>query len=129
ACDDSILDIRPQDEIAEEIAIVDEASAQAALMGAYDGLQGDQGATYSGDLVVWMDVLTDDVEHTGTFGSYATADLLAVTADNASVTSIWEDSYEGINRVNVLLQRIPTLEDFDPVEADRIIGEALGIRA
>jgi hypothetical protein len=129
ACDDGLLDIRPQDEIAEEIAIIDEASAQSALVGAYDGLQGDGGAGYAGDLVVWMDLLTDDVEHTGTFGSYATADLLTVTADNASVTGIWQDAYEGINRVNILVEKVPTLEDFDPVEADRILGEAFGIRA
>lgn len=129
ACDDGVLDLRPQDEIAEEVAIVDEASAQAALMGAYDGLQGDNGYLYAGDIVVWMDLLTDDVEHTGTFGSYGTADLLTVTADNGSVEWMWNDAYEGINRVNLLIEKIGELDDFDPVEEDRIIGEALGIRA
>lgn len=129
ACDEGLLDLRPQDEIAEEIAIVDEESAQAALMGAYDGLQGDDGYLYAGDVVVWMDLLTDDVEHTGTFGSYGTADLLTVTADNGSVAGMWNDAYEGINRVNLLIEKVTDLEDFDAVEKDRIIGEALGIRA
>ncbi len=127
ACDDGLLDLRPQDEISEDIAIIDEESAQAALMGAYGMLQ--SGNLYGGNYVMWMDLLTDDVEHTGTFGSFGSADLLNVTADNGVVEGVWNSSYNGINRVNLLIQKIPALDDFDQAEEDRILGEAYGLRA
>ena len=72
ACEtDSLLNPLPVDEISDEIAIIDVNSAQAALNGAYSSLQN----LYGFDWVMWTDLLTDDVEHTGTFGSFADGDL------------------------------------------------------
>ncbi|MFH1764083.1 MAG: hypothetical protein ABIF09_07830, partial [Gemmatimonadota bacterium] len=65
ACTDDLLNILPVDEISDEIAIIDATSARAALAGAYSSLQD----LYGDDWVLWTDLLTDDVEHTGTFGS------------------------------------------------------------
>lgn len=127
ACDTGLLDVLPVDEIAEEVAIVDETTAQAALMGAYSTLQSDD--YIGGDYVIWSDLLTDDVEHTGTFGSYGQADLLAVPADNFVVTNAWQDIYGGINRVNVILDKVPTLENIGQDTEDRILGEAYALRA
>lgn len=127
ACDTGILDLQPQDEISEDLAIVDLESAEAALAGAYSSLQED--GAYGDALLAWVDLLTDDVEHTGTFGSYGAADLLTVTADNGSVQDIWNDAYEGINRVNVLLEKLPGLDNVSQANIDRITAEALGIRA
>lgn len=127
ACDTGILDLQPQDEISEDNAIVSLETAEAALNGAYSSLQED--GTYGEDLLVWTDLLTDDVEHTGTFGSYGEADLLTVTAGNFSIQEMWEHAYEGINRVNVLIQKVEALDNVDQGDKDRIIGQALGIRA
>ncbi|MBW3554510.1 MAG: RagB/SusD family nutrient uptake outer membrane protein, partial [Gemmatimonadetes bacterium] len=114
-------------EIAEEVAIVDEATAEAALMGAYSALQSDE--YLGGDYVIWSDLLTDDAEHTGTFGSYGQADVLAVPADNFVVTNAWEEMYDGINRVNVLIEKVTELDNIDQDAADRILGQAYGLRA
>lgn len=127
ACDTSLLDVEPQDEISEDQAIINLETANAALAGAYSSLQDD--GLYAEEVMVWTDVLTDDVEHTGTFGSYGTADLLTVTADNFSVENMWNDTYEGINRVNLLLEKVSGLENVSQANKDRIMGEALGIRA
>ncbi len=127
ACDTGLLDVEPQDEISEDQAIINLETANAALNGAYSALQFD--GLYGEEALVWTDVLTDDVEHTGTYGNYGTADLLAVTADNFSVENMWNDTYNGINRVNVLLEKVAALDNVSQTNKDRIMGEAIGIRA
>ena len=127
ACDDSFLDVTPVDELAEDVAIVDEESAMAALMGAYSGIQDD--FYYGGDYVMWSETLTDNVEHTGTFEEFADGDLLFLTADNGSITGMWENIYDAINRANILIERIPQVEDLSQAQQDEIIGQAHALRA
>lgn len=127
ACDTGILDVLPQDEIAEGVAIVDVETAEAALMGVYSSLQ--SGDLYGTDYVVWTDLLSDDVEHTGTFGSYGQADLINVPADNGVVEGFWSSSYEGINRANNVIQKVPAVEGISTTDVDRIVGQAYALRA
>ncbi len=127
ACDDSILDVLPVDEISEDIAIIDLKSAQAALMGAYSALQ--SGNLYGGDYVIWTDLLTEDVEHTGTFGSYADGDLLFFRPNMGVIDGIWTDFYDGINRVNLLIQKVPEIQEIDASDASLILGQAYALRA
>jgi hypothetical protein len=127
ACSDDLLNVTPVDEISEDIAIIDEASAQAALVGAYSALQG--GSYYGGDFVMWSETLTDNVEHTGTFEGYADADLLFMRPDMSAITGIWTVLYNGINRANLLIQEVPLIADIDPGVADEILGQAYALRA
>ncbi|UCC25707.1 MAG: RagB/SusD family nutrient uptake outer membrane protein [Gemmatimonadales bacterium] len=128
ACNtDELLNVLPVDEISDEIAIVDAKSARAALAGAYSSLQ--SGDLYGGDWVLWVDVLTDDVEHTGTFGSWADGDLHNFRPQMGSIDGIWTNSYGGINRVNLLIQKVPVIETIDAADANDILGQAYGLRA
>ncbi|NIU73644.1 MAG: RagB/SusD family nutrient uptake outer membrane protein, partial [Gammaproteobacteria bacterium] len=127
ACDEDLLDVLPQDEIAEDIAIVDEETAEAALMGVYSSFQSD--FLYGGDYVIWTDLLSDDVEHTGTFGSYGQGDLINVPADNFVVEGMWTTTYEGINRANTVIQTVPAVDGIDAGAVDKIVGEAYALRA
>jgi len=127
ACDDSILDVLPVDEISDEIAIVDSKSANAALMGAYSALQ--SGNLYGGDYILWTETLTDNVEHTGTFEGYADGDLLFMRPEMGVIDGIWTDLYDGINRVNLLIQKVPDITDIDPARANEILGQAYALRA
>ena len=87
ACDSDLLDIRPVDEIDEDIAIVDAASAQAALNGAYSSLQ--DGSYYGTDYVIFGDLLADNAEHEGTFGSYSQANRNALLPTNGVMDGAW----------------------------------------
>lgn len=127
ACDTSILDVLPQDEIAEDVAIVDLKTADAALMGVYSSLESLD--LYGGDYVIWTDLLSDDVEHTGTFGSYGQADLINVPADNFSVEAMWSSTFRGINRANNVIQKVPQVEGISATDVDRIVGQAYALRA
>ncbi|MGH7448035.1 MAG: RagB/SusD family nutrient uptake outer membrane protein, partial [Longimicrobiales bacterium] len=127
ACDDSLLDVRPVDRIDNELAIVDVKSAEAALVGAYSAFQG--GSLYGGSYVMLSETMTDNVEHTGTFATYADADLNEVTSDNGTIGGIWNASYDGIYRVNRILEKVPTLDAISQSESDRIMGESYALRA
>lgn len=127
ACDTGILDVLPQDEIAADIAIVDAKTAQAALMGVYDAIQDTD--LYGGDYLMWTDLLSDDVEHTGTFGSYGQADLINVPADNGVVEGMWTDSYDGVLRANTVIEKVPEVDGIPQSTVDEIVGEAYGLRA
>ena len=128
ACDtDKLLNVLPVDEISEDIAIIDTQSARAALAGAYDALQ--SGSLWGGDWILWVDVLTDDVEHTGTYGSWADGDLHNFRPQMGVIDGVWTDSYDGINRVNLLIQKVPEIGDMDPADANDILGQAYALRA
>ncbi|MEJ2678147.1 MAG: RagB/SusD family nutrient uptake outer membrane protein [Gemmatimonadota bacterium] len=127
ACDRSALDVLPEDATATDVAIKDMASATAALMGGYSSLQdlGYYGVTY----IVWPEVMSDNAEHTGTYGDYGQADLLTVPANNYDVEDIWNSAYDGINRVNEVLKRVPGLDNVDQSDKDWLMGQAYALRA
>jgi hypothetical protein len=126
ACNtDELLNVLPVDEISDEIAIVDAQSARAALHGAYDRLQDLWGFEWT----MWVDLLTDDVEHTGTFGSFADGDLHNFRPNMGTIDGLWTNHYSGIDRVNRVIQKVPGIEDIDPVDANDVMGQAYAIRA
>jgi hypothetical protein len=127
ACTDELLNVLPVDEISDDIAIIDTQSARAALAGAYSSLQSDY--LWGGDWILWTDVLTDDVEHTGTYGSFADGDLSNFRPQMGEIDGIWTENYDGINRVNLLIQKVPDIGDMDPADAHDILGQAYAMRA
>ncbi|HSG06881.1 MAG TPA: RagB/SusD family nutrient uptake outer membrane protein, partial [Longimicrobiales bacterium] len=127
ACGDGLLDVNPVDSVPDEVAITDEGGAQAALFGAYNGLESD--AYYGGDYVMWSETLTDNVEHTGTFEGYADADLLFMRPDMSGVMGMWTALYDAVYRVNLVIQRVPEIAGLDPTVSDEIMGQAYALRA
>ncbi len=126
----SILDVRPINEIEEQAAITTPAGARAALAGMYDGLQST--GYYGGTFVFFGDLSGDDVRHTGTFTTYRLADNNQLTADNTTIRGLWNAMYAVVGRTNVLIARVPTLVSTDPAwpaERDEIMGEAYFARA
>jgi hypothetical protein len=123
----SILDENPEDELPIDRAITDADGARTALAGAYNVLQSD--SYYGGDFVFFGDLVADNAVHTGTFTSYGLADANEFRADNATVYDIWAVLYDGINRVNHILEKVPSLPDLEETEKNEILGEARFLRA
>jgi hypothetical protein len=126
ACD-SVLDQNPVDQLPDRDAITNAAGARAALIGAYNVLE--SSSYYGGELVEFGDLPTDNAVSTGTSQAYADADANQFRADNGTVQDIWDVLYDGINRANVILQRVPALTDLDETEKNEILGEAHFLRA
>jgi len=127
ACDDGLLDLEPVDQLTDEIAISDARGARAALTGAYQALQ--SSSYYGGSFLFFNDLSADNAIHTGTFHSHAEAARNQLRPENSAVASIWNAIYEGINRVNHLVLRIPDIPDLSESEKSRILGEARFLRA
>ncbi|HEY8470239.1 MAG TPA: RagB/SusD family nutrient uptake outer membrane protein [Longimicrobiales bacterium] len=126
ACD-GLLDVTPPDRVSETEAITDEASARAALVGAYAALT--SGSYYGGTLIFFGDLSADNARHTGTLQAYADADRNALRADNSSIEGMWDAIYEGIARANIVIARVPEVPGIRASERDRILGEAHFLRA
>lgn len=124
---DSTLTVEPTDEVEESQAIVDPTSARAALGGAYDAFT--SSSYYGGEFHTFTEVLTDNAEHTGTYGEYADADANQLRADNINVEDIWDAAYIAIGRINLLIERLPDVPGLDGDELNQMIGEVHFLRA
>lgn len=126
ACN-SVLDVNPINEVGEDQAIISPASARAALAGIFDGLQST--AYYGGTFIFFGDLSAEDVAHTGTFTTYRQVDLNSITADNTTIEGLWDALYRVIGRVNIFIEKVPTVAGLDPAERDDMLGQAYLIRA
>ena len=50
-------------------------------------------------------------------------------ANNSPGRNVWEDIYEALNRVNIILETVPPLTDLEETEKNQILGEAYALRA
>ena len=123
----STLDVEPTTVVPEEIAVTDPVSARAALAGAYDALEDLD--YYGADFVTLPEVGSDNATHTGTFTTYADADLNELTADNTTDRAMWDAIYFGIDRANVVLEKVPTVAALSDDEKNEMLGEAYFLRA
>src|SRR5437762_9332997 len=122
----SVLDVPPTSSIPSELAITDASGARAALAGAYAGLQA--GGLYGQRIIVFTELASDNLRHTGTFDDYADADANRLRADNNAVGRIWNDAYNEVNRANEILENVPNVPDLSATEKNEILGEAYFLR-
>lgn len=123
----SILDTSPKDTIPEKTAIADAPSARAALAGMYVALQ--SLSSYGEELVEFGDLSADNAYNSGTYTSYLEADLNQLRSNNSTIFDLWVSAYDGINRANEIISKVPAVEGLDDTEKQEIIGEAYFVRA
>lgn len=121
------LDVTPAGAIPEATAISDANGARAALAGAYGGLQ--SLSYYGEDYPIFLDLSSDNTEHSGTLTSFGDADLNKLRADNSTIGGIWIAIYDDINRANEIIDKVPAVPNLDPDEMNEILGEAYFLRA
>lgn len=122
-----ILDVNPTDAVSADLAINNKAGVEHALVGSYNALQAT--GLYSLNTTVVGDLVADNLTWTGTTQSYGEFENKPVPSANGVVDGMWSACYDGINRVNNILYRLPAISDLTQVEADQYAGEALFIRA
>ncbi|BAH39994.1 MAG TPA: RagB/SusD family nutrient uptake outer membrane protein [Gemmatimonas aurantiaca] len=126
ACGD-VLNVEPVTSLPQDQLITDNATATAALNGAYDGLQ--SGSYYGLSALLVGDLASDNTVWTGTFQYLGEMATNRMQADNAEVTSMWTAIYQQIDRDNVLINKVPQVTLVtDPVRSD-VMGQAYFMRA
>lgn len=124
---ESVLDVKPINEFPEEEAIINTATARAAVAGMYDAMQ--NGSYYGGTFLHFGDLSAEDVEHTGTFTTYRLADGNFLASDNGAIEGIWDAIYRAIGRANIIIARVPLVASITPADRDDMLAQAYLVRA
>jgi len=119
------LDLLPQQDVAEEVALNSDANVKKVLNGTYDALS--IGSLYGGDIFLYSELLASngEIQWEGTFNEPREIWLKRILTTNAFVRDTWLDGYKTINMANNILSAISVV---DAADQDRVKGEALFIR-
>ncbi|MBL7757032.1 MAG: RagB/SusD family nutrient uptake outer membrane protein [Chitinophagaceae bacterium] len=117
----------PNNAIPTENAIVDAGTARAAILGAYDAVQG----YYAGNYPTLGTITADLVVFNGTLSQYLQLDQNAIPADNVTTVAAYQGIYRAINSANSVIEYVPAVNDplLTSAEKEKILGEAYFIRA
>ncbi len=122
ACNDLLEEV-PLSQASPENSFKTEANAIAAIAGVYSSLQL-QGVYGQSQLE-----FSTDETNAGSRVPRSGFNLYTFTADNIEVVlPIWRDHYIGINRANLAISKIPTI-DMDVAERNSLVAEAKFIKA
>lgn len=122
-----VLDLKPGNALPDQGAILDAATARAAIYGAYDAVQSYQRSDYA----VLGFLPGDNVDFNGTLSQYLQVDQVAITSENPIVTSAYGNIYKAVNSANNVIAGVPGVTDplLPAAEKDQILGDAYFIRA
>ena len=117
----------PNNALPTESAIVDAGTARAAIIGAYDRVQGYYASSYP----TLGTITTDNVVFNGTLSEYLQLDQNAVPTANVITVAAYQNIYRAINSANSVIAYVPAVTDptLTQTEKDKILGEAYFIRA
>lgn len=110
SCSDQI-DLTPVSDPSVTNFFRNEADIEVAVVGAYDALQ--LIGQYSWGYPFLTEVRSDnswEFDPTGSGGIFYDIDIFNVNTGNEVVESAWIDGYDGIQRVNIILNRIDDIE-------------------
>lgn len=131
SCQDEFLDRTPIVGVTEENFYNTEEDAIAAVNAAYAPLQFE--LSPAGHFRwFWGDIMSDDSEKGGS-GPNDVFELLQLETFEGPTNGVllqdeWKADFQGINRANIVLERVPDIEMDETLKA-RILGEAKFIRA
>ena len=122
ACSDLLEEV-PVSQPSAENSFKTEANAVAAIVGVYSSLhlEGVYGKSQS--------LFTTDENNAGSKVPLSGLNLFTFTADNIEVIlPIWRDHYNGINRANLAISKIPSI-NMDVAKRNTLVAEAKFIKA
>lgn len=124
ACDKK-LDIEPEQNVSETIALETDANVKLVLLGAYDNFS--QEGVYGGNLFRDAELAGADgeVRWVGTFGDPRDIFNHAMDPGNTDVENTWSQAYAAINACNNVLSALDVVNAED---RGRVEGEARFIR-
>ena len=129
SCDHSIIDLDPISDNSVNSFYKTPNDFEIALTGLYRGFRDLYAPNY---LDLFSETRSDNAINYFTTvggGQYADFDNFTLGASNASLNNIWERCYVGIQRANIILNRIDNIEFSDPAIKSSISGETKFIRA
>lgn len=123
------LDLLPEDQLTVDVAFSNGSLALGVLTGAYSAAQQDD--ALNGTLQLMGEWQADNVDFVGSFPTFNEIRLYTTLADNGSIASVWDDNYETIGTVNLVIKNVPLVEDPEFTDAQRTnaVAQAKFLRA
>ncbi len=123
ACSDTV-NVEPITAIGPDGALNTPAGINATLIGVYNGLQ--SGDRYNRDYIAFPEALSDNGEAVDNSGR-----LVGENRNNPGAQFVsWNEIYRDINRANLVIESVENgIQGLSQAEADRVLGEALFLRA
>lgn len=129
-CGNKFLEEAPSDQITDANFYQTQSDAIQAVTAAYSELtkEGQYNAALWG-----MDIMADISTTGGGGGSdgieYTQLDDYSIPATNSVATGLWHGCFIGLQRANIVLQKVPAIKNIDPAIQKRCLGEAQFLRA
>ena len=124
---EKILEVTPTTTLPSKGVINSTSNATAAVRGMYHSLQS---ANYYGQYVlVWGDLASDNLRHSGTFTTDQEVDANDVLSSNSTLEVVWAQLYYSISCANYILQDVPSVKDMADSIKNQYRAEAFFVRA
>jgi len=121
-----MLDVKPQQSIDADMAIVTKSDLESAINGCYDAFQ--SAGYYGRNFIIVNDLTADNLKWTGTTTDYKQFQENTLTSNNTIVDGIWSSIYVAVNRTNIVYSKIDGVEGLTETERNRYKGELLFLR-
>lgn len=122
---ESILEENPDTFVSTDAFYKSGGEAVAAVNAAYEALD----VYANSDYWIITDMSTDDMD--AIFRALNRVEIMEYRfdANHGDIEDVWEDLYDGINRTNEVIDRVPNIENMDTSLKDRVVGEAKFLRS
>ncbi len=125
SCKESFIELSPLNDISSDNFYKTSTDVNTALIGLYDAYQVLYGPNYLSNLSEVRSDNTINYFTTVSGGTYADFDNFSVQPSNSTLNSYWVACYKGIQRANIILNRIPSVAGVDA----SVSGQTKFIRA
>lgn len=130
SCDEKFLDEAPSEQITDANFYKTQQDAIQAVTAAYSELTKEgqyNAAMWAFDM--WADISSAGGDDGNDGIEYKQLEAFSIPTTNFVATRLWGGSFIGIQRANIVLQKVPTIQNMDPAIQRRCIGEAQFLRA
>lgn len=125
------LDESPKAVIVSDTFYKTEKDADAAVIAVYNALHSSQHTLYNRLMQISTEMATDDYEAGPRARNAHVRALSNLTHDasNDRMLELWRQSYDGINRANIAIEKIGANPNLDPAQAGTLVNEVKFLRA
>ena len=129
SCKKEFLDLKPNNSVTDENFYQSETDAIRAANACYSPLQG----LYNGAAWQIIDIMSDDADKGGGGASDAAEinelDNFSLNSFNPRINTYYVQCYLGVQRANLVIEKVPKIEVMNKTIRDRCKGEAHFLRA
>lgn len=120
----NVIDQEPVDAVSNQRLFTRGSDAEPAIIGAYEAV-----ARLGQNYVLMAEIPTKNVRGNALNRQFEQMNNLLFLDDNGFYNNLWRENYLLVSRVNVIISKVPGIEDLSLENKNRILAEARFLRA